>query len=118
MTVSLDIDPALLRRAREAGGHPTESDAVDAALRAYAPPRGTSDERLEGGPGTDNAGPPPDLEAARAIIALFGTIDLDPDYDYKQRRRDDTAKRVPADEPTDPHDGSELEPHEGYASGR
>lgn len=64
MATNLAIDEGLLTAALEAGGHRTKRETVNEALREYV-------ERRE------------QLKA----IDLFGTIDFDPGYDYKEQRR-------------------------------
>lgn len=63
MTVHLAIDLELLEAARKIGGHRTKKEAVTDALREYIQ-RGEQQE----------------------ILKLFGTIEYDPDYDYKKQR--------------------------------
>jgi Arc/MetJ family transcription regulator len=60
---TLAIDDDLLQRALEVGGHRTKRETVDEALREYV------ERRLR-------------LEA----VTAFGTIDFDPDFDYKESR--------------------------------
>lgn len=64
MTTSLAIDEKLLEEARAAGKHQTEEEAVNEALREYVSRR-----------------------KQRQILELFGTIQYDPDYDYKSQRQ-------------------------------
>ena len=64
MATNLDISRELLDKACELGGHRTKKEAVTAALREYI-------RRRE----------------QQKILELFGTIDYDPDYDYKAQRR-------------------------------
>ena len=66
MATNLAIDDALIEQAKEAGRHKTKKAAVTAALREYIQRRRQQD-----------------------ILDLFGTIDFDPDYDYKALRRKD-----------------------------
>lgn len=63
MATNLALDDRLIERARRVGGHKTKRAAVTAALEEYVGRR----ERLR-------------------ITELFGTIDFDPDYDYKALR--------------------------------
>jgi len=63
MATNLQLDDELIAKAVQLGAHRTKRDAVNAALKAYVGRL----ERLE-------------------IIKLFGTIDYDPDYDYKSQR--------------------------------
>ena len=53
----------LIEEARRIGGHKTKKEAVSAALNEYITRR-----------------------KQREIISLFGTLDWDPDYDYKAER--------------------------------
>ena len=66
MATNLAIDDALIKQAKEAGRHKTKKAAVTAALREYIQRRQQQD-----------------------ILDLFGTVDFDPDYDYKALRRKD-----------------------------
>jgi len=66
MATNLAIDDALIEQAKEAGRHKTKKAAVTAALREYIQRRRQQD-----------------------ILDLFGTVDFDPDYDYKALRRKD-----------------------------
>jgi hypothetical protein len=63
MPTNLAIDDKLIEEARKVGHHKTKKDAVTAALSEYVAHR----KRLE-------------------IISIFGTIDFDPNYDYKAER--------------------------------
>lgn len=63
MATNLAIDDALIEEAREVGHHKTKKQAVTAALTEYV----TRRKQLE-------------------ILELAGTIDFDPDYDYKKMR--------------------------------
>ncbi len=63
MPTNLNIDPALLEEALKVGGLTTKKETVNLALREFVLRR-----------------------KQRSIIDLFGTIDFDPDYDYKQHR--------------------------------
>lgn len=65
MPTNLNLDDDLVERARALGGHASKRDAVNRALQEYVDQLG----RL------------------RAIEQL-GTIEFDPDYDYKRDRRD------------------------------
>ena len=60
MPVDLGIDEHLIEEARRLGRHKTKEDAVNAALREYIQRR----EQLR-------------------ILDLSGTVDFDPEYDYK-----------------------------------
>jgi Arc/MetJ family transcription regulator len=64
MPTNLAIDQRLLERAQRLGGHRTKRAAVTAALEEYILRR----EQQE-------------------ILALFGTIEYAPDYDYKRERK-------------------------------
>ena len=64
MATNLALDDRLIEEARQAGGHKTKKDAVNAALLEYVKRR----QRLQ-------------------MVSLFGTVDFDPDYDYKAERR-------------------------------
>jgi len=62
--MELDIDPELLEAAFRVSGEPSRSAAVNKALEEYVGRR----------------------ERPR-ILDLFGTIDYDPNYDYKRQRQ-------------------------------
>lgn len=64
MATNLAIDDELLEEARQVGGHRTKKATVTEALQEYIQRR----KQLE-------------------ILELFGTLDYDPDYDYKEQRR-------------------------------
>ena len=64
MPTNLAIDDRLLEKARRVGGHRTKKATVTEALEEYIRRR----ERLR-------------------ILDLLGTIDFDPEYDYKAARR-------------------------------
>lgn len=64
MPTNLAIDDKLLEEALRIGGHRTKKATVTEALEEYIQRRKQA-----------------------AIVALFGTIDVDPDYDYKAERR-------------------------------
>ncbi len=64
MATNLALDDRLIEAARKLGGHKTKKAAVTAALDEYI----RRHKRQE-------------------IISLFGTIDFDPDYDYKAERK-------------------------------
>ncbi|MCW5977169.1 MAG: type II toxin-antitoxin system VapB family antitoxin [Bryobacteraceae bacterium] len=66
MPTNLAIDDRLIGEAVRLGGHRTKKDAVNAALAEYVRRR-----------------------KQQRILSLFGTIDYDPNYDYKRER---TAK--------------------------
>ena len=63
MATNLALDDKLIEAARRIGDHKTKKEAVTAALREYVQYR----EQLR-------------------ILELAGTIDYDPDYDYKSER--------------------------------
>jgi len=63
-TRELALDGQLVAEARRIGLHPTDGDAIAAALKEYIT-----------------------RQRQRAVIDLFGTVDYDPDYDYKVQRR-------------------------------
>lgn len=64
MPTNLALDDSLIEEAVQVGQHKTKKDAVTAALREYIKYR----RQLK-------------------IVPLAGTIDFDPDYDYKAQRR-------------------------------
>ena len=64
MPTNLAIDDRLIEQARRIGQHKTKKEAVTAALSEYIAHR----KQLK-------------------ILSLFGTVDFDPDYDYKAERR-------------------------------
>ena len=64
MATNLNIDDGLIRKAVELGGHKTKKAAVTHALIEYIQQR-----------------------EQRKILSLFGTIEYDPDYDYKRQRQ-------------------------------
>jgi hypothetical protein len=64
MATNVALDEDLLDQARAVGGHKTEKEAVTVALEEYIARR----KQLE-------------------ILELFGTIDVDPAYDYKAERQ-------------------------------
>ncbi len=63
MATNLAIDPALLDKALRVSGEKTKKDAVTRALKEFIARR----EQKE-------------------ILELFGTLDWDPEYDYKSDR--------------------------------
>ena len=63
MATNLAIDPKLLEDAQKAGNLKTKKDTVNEALREFIQRRKQAE-----------------------ILKLFGTVDFDPDYDYKQGR--------------------------------
>jgi len=64
MPTNLDLDDALVERAKMLGRHRTKREAVNQALAQYI----ARLERLE-------------------ILELFGTLESDPAYDYKKERQ-------------------------------
>ena len=64
MPTNLAIDDKLIEEARRTGGHRTREEAVTTALEEYI--RRHKQEK---------------------ILAAFGTVDFDPEYDYKAERR-------------------------------
>ncbi|NJK51976.1 MAG: type II toxin-antitoxin system VapB family antitoxin [Leptolyngbyaceae cyanobacterium SU_3_3] len=64
MATNTEIDPTLIQEALSLGEHQTEKIIIEAALQEYIQRR----KQLK-------------------VLELFGTIDYDPDYDYKQQRR-------------------------------
>jgi Arc/MetJ family transcription regulator len=63
MATNLALDDRLIEEARRTGGHRTKKEAVTKALEEYVRRR----KQL-------------------AILKDFGTVDFDPDYDYKTER--------------------------------
>lgn len=63
MTVNLQIDEALIQQALALSNQQNERDVVEQALREYVQRR----QQMK-------------------ILDLFGTIDYDDDYNYKQQR--------------------------------
>ena len=72
MPTNLALDDALIDEARRVGNHKTKKEAVTASLDEYIRWR-----------------------RQQEILDLFGTIDFDPDYDYKKMRQLD---RIEVDE--------------------
>ena len=64
MAISLNIDDALLQEALELDNQTTVDALVKTALREYIQRR-----------------------KRRKVLDLFGAIDYEPDYDYKQQRQ-------------------------------
>jgi hypothetical protein len=64
MPTNLAIDDRLILEAQKLGNHRTKKETVTVALDEYI-------QRLK----------------QQQIVPLFGTIDYDPDYDYKRARR-------------------------------
>lgn len=63
MPTNVTVDDSLIERARRIGGHCSKRDAVTAALEEYVQRR-----------------------RQPRILDLVGTIDYDPNYDYKALR--------------------------------
>ena len=63
MATNLEIDDRLIVKATKLGGHRTKKSAVTQALTEYI-------QHLE----------------QQRITSLFGKIEFDPEYDYKQQR--------------------------------
>lgn len=63
MATNLQLDDNLIMKAVTLGGHKTKKDAVSRALMEYV-------QQLE----------------QEKILSLFGTVEYDADYDYKQQR--------------------------------
>ena len=64
MATNLKIDDALLEQALKLSGFRTKREAVTLALQEFV-----------------------DRRCQRQFLELEGTIDFDPDYDYKEQRR-------------------------------
>ena len=64
MAASLAVDDRLIEEARKIGKHKTKKEAVTAALQEYIQRR-----------------------RQQRILDDFGTVDFDPQYDYKAERR-------------------------------
>lgn len=63
MATNLQIDDKLILKAVALGRHKTKKEAVSKALVEYI-------QRLE----------------QEKILSMFGSVDYDPDYDYKKQR--------------------------------
>jgi hypothetical protein len=72
MPTNLAIDDRLIDEARRVGNHKTKKEAVTTALREYIDHR----KQLE-------------------ILKLFGTIDYDPTFDYREMRKVDRIEIEP-----------------------
>jgi hypothetical protein len=72
MATNLALDDNLIEEARQIGDHKTKKEAVTAALDEYIRRR----KQLR-------------------ILDLFGTIDFDPNYDYKKMRQLDRIEIDP-----------------------
>ncbi len=64
MATNIELNENLLSKAMELGGMRTKKEAVNQALSEYVQRR----EQLK-------------------VLDFFGTIELDPDYDYKKQRK-------------------------------
>jgi Arc/MetJ family transcription regulator len=64
MATNLQIEEGLIQEAVRLGGHRTKKAAVTQALLEY-------NRRLR----------------QMETLSLFGTVDFDPDYDYREQRR-------------------------------
>lgn len=64
MATNIELNETLLSKAMRLGGMRTKKEAVNQALSEYVQRR----EQLK-------------------ILDFFGTVDLDPDYDYKKQRK-------------------------------
>jgi hypothetical protein len=72
MATNLAIDDQLIEEAKRVGGHKTKKEAVTAALDQYI----RRQKQLR-------------------ILDHFGTVDFDPDYDYKKMRQLDRIEIDP-----------------------
>lgn len=63
MATNLALDDALIEAAVEVGKHPSKKAAVTRALEEYV-----------------------QRHRQQEILEVFGTIDYDPDYNYKEQR--------------------------------
>jgi Bacterial antitoxin of type II TA system, VapB len=64
MPTNLALDDSLIEEARSIGGHKTKKEAVTIALQEYIARR-----------------------KQMGILDLFGTVDYDPEHDYKAERQ-------------------------------
>ena len=64
MATNLQIDDKLILKAVKLGGHKTKKAAVSTAIIEYI-------QHLE----------------QEKILSMFGTVEYDPEYDYKKQRR-------------------------------
>lgn len=65
MTLLIELDDQnLVEQAQNIGHHKTQAEAVEAALREYI-----------------------EIRKRNQILSLFGTVEYDPDYDYKAQRQ-------------------------------
>jgi Arc/MetJ family transcription regulator len=63
---NVNVDAELVDQTVALGGHTSEAEAVNAALREYVAER----------------------RRVTAVEGLLGTVEFDPEYDYKKARRD------------------------------
>ncbi|MBO6305045.1 MAG: type II toxin-antitoxin system VapB family antitoxin [Selenomonadaceae bacterium] len=71
MTANITIDNALLNQAVQVGGLKSQNDTVTLALKEFI-------ERRE----------------VKNLIAAFGTVDFDENYDYKAERKKDALDEI------------------------
>ncbi|NHZ71661.1 MAG: type II toxin-antitoxin system VapB family antitoxin [Aquificales bacterium] len=65
MTLLIELeDKDLVEEAQSIGHHRTETEAVETALRTYI-----------------------EIRKRNQILTMFGTVEYDPDYDYKVQRQ-------------------------------
>ncbi len=64
VATDLQLDDKLIQKAVKLGGHKTKRAAVSSALIEYI-------QNLE----------------RESILSMFGTVEYDPEYDYKKQRR-------------------------------
>ncbi len=64
MATNIELNQTLLSKAMSLGGMKTKKEAVNEALSEYVQRR----EQLK-------------------VLDFFGTVDLDPEYDYKKQRK-------------------------------
>jgi hypothetical protein len=64
MPTNLAIDDSLIREAAKLGHHKTKKDAVNIALSEYI-----------------------QRHKQQEIVSLFGCVDYDPSYNYKEQRK-------------------------------
>jgi hypothetical protein len=89
MTLHIEnFDERLIEEARRKAGVDSDEAAVKKALEQYVGTNPPGKRTIPGG----LVGNPED------IFELFGTVDFDPDWDYKERRRQDSLKRIPKDD--------------------
>ena len=63
MATNVEIDPDLIRQALMLGGKRTKREVIEEALQEYVLRR-----------------------KQQQVLSLFGTLDYDPNYDYKKQR--------------------------------